>query len=203
MLGRARLGCGGVEQTRPRGDDEPATVEQIAAAMAALGLYDGANTAAEHAAEAARLGGVEAYRLRMVNALLGMAQAEAVLAEGIVDDDTARHAAWEQQLVSAGVADDAVRRIGFVRWQVLRAGLPLRLIAQHPETGPIPVAAAHAVTGLHTLLGVIAASQGAVATGDVATLAAQSEQLRDARQALTDAVGNVDILLDMLRSVGL
>ncbi|WP_236706556.1 DUF6245 family protein, partial [Frankia sp. ACN1ag] len=167
------------------------------AAMAALGLYDGANTPAEHAAEAARLGGVEAYRLRMVNALLGMAQAEAVLAEGAVDDAAARHAAWEQQLVSAGVADDAVRRIGFVRWQVLR------LIAQHPETGPIPVAAAHAVTGLHTLLGVIAASQGAVATGDVATLAGQSEQLRDARQALTDAVGNVDILLDMLRSVGL
>jgi hypothetical protein len=56
-------------------------VTQIAAAMAALGLYAGANTPAEHAAEARRLGSEAAYRLRLVNALLGAAQAEALLTE--------------------------------------------------------------------------------------------------------------------------
>lgn len=91
----------------------------------------------------------------------------------------------------------------FIRWQVLRAGTPLRLMAQHHETGPIPLAAAQAATGLHTLLGVIAASQDAVATGDVERLAAQSGQLRAAREVLQEAVGNTDVLLNMLRSVGL
>ncbi|MEV7356863.1 hypothetical protein [Kitasatospora sp. NPDC091276] len=42
-------------------DVRPVTVEQIGAALAALGLYDGANTTAEHAAEAARLGGPDAF----------------------------------------------------------------------------------------------------------------------------------------------
>ncbi|MDQ6675360.1 MAG: hypothetical protein M3069_32285 [Chloroflexota bacterium] len=36
--------------------DKPSSVTQLAAAMAALGLYHGANTPAEHAAEARRLG---------------------------------------------------------------------------------------------------------------------------------------------------
>ena len=43
------------------------------------GCYDGTNTAAEHAAEAARLGGAEAYRARLVNALLGAVSAQASL----------------------------------------------------------------------------------------------------------------------------
>ncbi|MER5326968.1 hypothetical protein [Streptosporangium roseum] len=41
----------------PLSSDEPASAVQLGAAMAAPGLYDGTNTAAEHAAEAARLGG--------------------------------------------------------------------------------------------------------------------------------------------------
>jgi hypothetical protein len=57
---------------------EPVTVEQIGAALAALGLYDGSNTASEHAAEAARLGGADAYRVRLVNALLGAVQTQAM-----------------------------------------------------------------------------------------------------------------------------
>jgi len=63
--------------------DKPSSVTQLAAAMAALGLYRGANTLAEHAAEAKRLGGENAYRVRLANALLGAAQTEAVLAEAI------------------------------------------------------------------------------------------------------------------------
>ncbi|MCP3818698.1 hypothetical protein NLX86_11395 [Streptomyces sp. A3M-1-3] len=153
-----------------------ATVEQIAAAMAALGCYHGANTSEEHAAEAARLGGPQAYRVRLVNALLGGVQAEAVVADSIPLDDEAHHAAWEEQLNASGASlDEPARRVEFIRWQVLRAGTPLRLMAQHQETGPIPLAAAHAATGLHTLLGVIAASQDGVATTDVERLAAQAE----------------------------
>ena len=77
------------------------------------------------------------------------------------------------------------------------------MIAQHHATGPIPLAAAHATSGLHLLLGVIAASQDAVAQGAVDTLAAQAEQLEAAREAQETAIGNTDILLNMLKSVGL
>jgi hypothetical protein len=41
------------------------------------------------------------------------------------------------------------------------------------------------------------------ARSDVATLAAQVEQLQAAREALETVIGNTDILLDMLKSVGL
>ena len=37
-------------------------------------MYDGSNTASEHTQEATRLGGADAYRVRMVNALLSAAQ---------------------------------------------------------------------------------------------------------------------------------
>jgi hypothetical protein len=105
--------------------EAPATVEQIAAAMAALGLYDGENTPEEHAAEAARLGGEDAYRVRMVNALLGVVQAEAAMADVVRIDPDAHVAAWEEQLKAAGAGlDDPERRVEFLRWQVLRAGTP-------------------------------------------------------------------------------
>jgi Family of unknown function (DUF6245) len=185
--------------------ETPATAEQLAAALAALGTYDGANTEAEHAQEAARLGGPRAYRLRLANALLGAAQTEALLADTAATDldDATRRAAWEQQLVTAGAADDQVKRIGLIQWQVLRAATPLREIAQRQETGPIPLAAAHAADGLQALLGVIAASQTAVAAGDTATLTAQTPKLREARTALEAAIANTTLLLDLLASVGL
>jgi hypothetical protein len=138
------------EEAKPA---KPVTVEQIGAALAALGLYDGSNTACEHAAEAARLGRTEAYRVRLVNARLGAVQTQAMLADAVDLDEQARYASWREQLLSAGAFDDPVVRVGFLRWEVLRAGMPLRLIAQDPETGPIPVAAAHAAEGLHVLLG--------------------------------------------------
>lgn len=110
-----------------------------------------------------------------------------------------------QQLTAAGAGLDEglVKRVEFIRWQVLRAGTPLRLMAQNREVGPIPLAAAHVATGLHQLLGVIAASQDAVATADVERLAAQGDQVRNAREALENAINNTDLLLNMLKSVGL
>ncbi|MFF4146935.1 DUF6245 family protein [Streptomyces sp. NPDC001698] len=53
------------------------------------------------------------------------------------------------------------------------------------------------------LLGVIAASQDAVATGDVDTLAAQAGQLHAAREEQQNAMDNTDVLLNMVKSVGL
>ncbi|MBV8993153.1 MAG: hypothetical protein JO287_05505 [Pseudonocardiales bacterium] len=44
-------------------------------------------SSSEHAAEAARLGGVEAYRVRLVNALLGAVQTQAMLADAVELDE--------------------------------------------------------------------------------------------------------------------
>jgi hypothetical protein len=77
-----------------RQEHTPASVKQVAAAMAALGAYTGNNTSAEHAAEAARLGAADAYPVRLVNALLGVVQAQAVLADAVPLDEQARDAAW-------------------------------------------------------------------------------------------------------------
>src|SRR6266852_5569670 len=118
--------------------DKPSSVTQLAAAMAALGLYHGANTPAEHAAEAKRLGGENAYRVRLANALLGAAQTEAILAEAVPLSLEARAAAYEQQFTTAGAAERPTKRLEFLRWQTLRVGGPLREIAQHVEAGPIP-----------------------------------------------------------------
>jgi hypothetical protein len=84
-----------------RQEHTPVSVKQVAAAMAALGACTGNNTSAEHAAEAARLGGADAYWARLVNALLGVAQAQAVLTEAVPLDEQARDAAWEEHLRSA------------------------------------------------------------------------------------------------------
>lgn len=178
--------------------DKPSSVTQLAAAMAALGLYRGANTPAEHAAEAKRLGGESAYRVRLANALLGAAQTEAVLAEAIPISLEARAAAYEQALITAGAADSPTKRIRFLRWQTLRVGGPLREIAQNVEAGPIPLAAAHAAEGLQQLLSVIADSQN-VTPDDIERLAGPvTGQLRAARESLANAIGNIDILLKLL-----
>lgn len=88
-----------------------------------------------------------------------------------------------------------------VQTRVLRAATPLRLMAQDRAVGLIPLAAAHAATGLHSLLGVIAASQDAVAVWRPSPL--RPANCRAARGALESAVANTDLLLDMLKSVGL
>ena len=134
----------------------------------------------------------------MANALLGMVQTEAMLADGVDLPDAARRAAWEQQLASAGAGgEDLANRIGFVRWQVLRASAPLRVIARDGGAGPAHMAATHAATGLQVLLDVTAAGQRTTAA-DVGTLVAQGPRLREARDCLRTAIADTDDLLDML-----
>jgi hypothetical protein len=100
--------------------------------MTALGLYTGSNAPHEHAEEAGRLGGPASYRMRLANALLGAVQTETILAETSDVTDDQRAAAHRQQLVTAGVEDDPVKLIEFLRWQVLRAATPPR---DRPATG--------------------------------------------------------------------
>ncbi|MEV4245810.1 DUF6245 family protein [Streptosporangium canum] len=85
---------------------------QLGAAMATLGLYDGTNTAAEHAAEAARLGGDGPYRTRLANALLGAVQVEAMLVASAAAGPEDLAAAHHQQMATAGVVDDPEKLTG-------------------------------------------------------------------------------------------
>ncbi len=174
--------------------EEPATVEQLAGAMNVLGFYTGPNASDEHEDEARRVGGVDAYRMRLVNALLGAVQTEAILAETIGVTDDQRAAAYRQQLVTAGVEENPDKLMDFLRWQVLRATGPLREIARRPEAGPIPLAAAHAAEGIQWLLAVIAGGQHPTAS-DADALVANLEAARTSR---LDAIANVDILRRML-----
>ena len=124
---------GAILPSPPPAKDTSSSVMQIAAAMAALGLYGGANTPAEHTAETRRLGGDAKYRLRLVNALLGAAQAEA-LAESLPMSRDDRLAAYEQQLATVGVADSPTERLRFSRWQRLRGSRRIsRVAAARPQ----------------------------------------------------------------------
>jgi len=173
---------------------EPATVEQLATALVSLGMYTGTNSAAEHSEESARFG-AKHYRMRLANALLGAVQVEAMLAETLADGDVEEMAdAHRQQLKTAGADDDPEKLAGFLRWQVLRVCGPLRLIAQDPSTGPIPLAAAHAADALHRLLGVIGAGQ----VPSIENAKHGIAEMDAARESLVLAISNVDILLDML-----
>ena len=167
--------------------------------MLALGVWEGENTLEQHDEEERRLGGLEAYRLSLCNALLGAVQAQAVLADAIgAVSVEQREAAWHEQLRCAGVRDsDPEALIGFLRWQALRLSTPLREIAAREQTGPIALAAAHTVDGLQGLLEVIGAGQS-IATADVQALPAK---LRAARESLTGAIADVNVLLEMLDDV--
>lgn len=184
--------------------DEAASVDQLAGALAALGMYGGDNTTAEHAAEADRLG-ADRYRMHLANSLLGAVQAEAMLCEGLADGDAAAlSSAHREQLRTGGAMDpgsddpNPEKLSGFLRWQALRVAGPLREIAQDSSTGPIPLAAAHAAEGLQRLLGVIAAGQ----VPSVENVRQSVGEMRQARQCLQDAIKNVDILLEMLSVLG-
>jgi hypothetical protein len=130
----------------------------------------------------------------LANALLGAAQIEAMLAETLAEQDVDLAEAHDQQLVTAGVSDDPVKLTGFLQWQTLRVSGPLRLIAQDPSTGPFPLAAAHAADGLQRLLGVVAAGQ----VPSVEQAAEHVAQIEAARECFVQAIGTIDILLDML-----
>lgn len=172
---------------------ELVSVHQLAAAMIALDVYTGANTATEHAEESARWGAKQ-YQLRLANALLGAAQVEAMLSETLAGGAEDLAAAHRQQLDTAGVGDDPDKLVGFLQWQVLRVSGTLRLVAQDPSTGPIPLAAAHAAEGLHRLLGVIGGGQVPTVENAEHGIA----EMEAARACLVTAIGNVDILLDLL-----
>ncbi|MDP9868669.1 hypothetical protein J2S55_007935 [Streptosporangium brasiliense] len=77
---------------------------------------------------------------------------------------------------------------------MLRGAGPLKIIAQDPSTGPIPLAAAHAAEGLQKLLGIAGTGQ----VPDVEAVKEGVTEMRAARQCLVDAIDNVDILLKML-----
>jgi len=179
---------------KDRKKEVPSTTTQLAAAMAALGAYAGENTEAEHEKEAKRLGGKEYYRMRMVNALLGIVETEAMLSEGGSGSREQMLHAHQQALESAGAMDTKEKLLGFLRWRTLRIEGPLRQIAQDKATGPIPLAAAHAAEGLQRLLGVCVDGQ----KPETASPDALKSGLKTAREALTDAVANIDIMLNLI-----
>ena len=171
--------------------DAPATVTQLAAALAALGQYAGTNSDTEHAREAARLGGEDYYRALLVNALLGHAEGAALHVDGAgIPADQVR-AAQRQALAVLGAEDDSARLLGVLRWRALRVAGPLRESAQDATTGPVVLAAAHAAEGLQQLLGVCAAGQDPLNAAPTAL----TSDLRAAREALTHALTNIDIML--------
>jgi len=173
----------------------PATVTQLAAALAALGHYEGTNSDTEHAREAARLGGESYYRLLLANALLGHAEGEAVHADGTGLSADQLLAAHRQALVAVGAIDDPAKLLGFLRWRTLRIAGPLRESAQDATTGPVVLAAAHAAEGLQRLLAVCEAGQSPLSAAPEALMA----DLQVARDALTDALANIDIMLRLVR----
>src|SRR5512135_2532234 len=109
---------------------QPATVEQLVAAMMALGKYAGKNSEAEHKAEAERLGGMDIYRMFLANALLGYVEIGAILAEGASSSIEQMRDAHHQALTCARAADDPGTLLEFLRWRLLRVAGPLREMAQ-------------------------------------------------------------------------
>src|ERR1700694_3050313 len=117
-------------QMKNQKKETPSTVTQLANAMAALGMYAGENSEAEHTAEAKRLGSADYYRMLLVNALLGMVETDAMLADGAGISPEQMRSAHRQARISAGVEEDPGKLLGFLLWQTLRVEGPLREIAQ-------------------------------------------------------------------------
>ena len=177
--------------------ETPSTVIQLAAAMQALGLYNGQNTEAEHRAEAARIGGDTYYHMLLVNALLGGVETEALQADSSGVKAGQMQAAHQQALTTAGVEDTPEKLMHFLRWRTLRVGGPLRQIAQNKEAGPIPLSAAHAAEALQLLLSACASGQN-LAQADPFQMAAD---LRAARESLVNSLANLDIMLGLIDQI--
>jgi hypothetical protein len=177
--------------------EDPSTVIQLAAAMQALGLYNGQNTEEEHQAEAARMGGAAYYQMLLVNALLGAVETEALHAEssGVTFDQM--RAAHQQALQTAGAEDTPGKLMGFLRWRTLRIAGPLRQIAQNEAAGPVPLAAAHAADALQLLLSACAAGQNLAQANPFQMTA----DLKSARESLINALANLDIMLGLIAQV--
>ena len=177
--------------------EEPSTVIQLAAAMQALGLYNGQNTEEEHQAEAARIGGKAYHRMLLVNALLGGVETEALHADSSGVKFDQMQAAHQQALKTAGAEDTLEKLMNFLRWRTLRVAGPLRQIAQNEEAGPVPLAAAHAAEALQLLLSACASGQN-IAQANPFQMAAD---LKSARESLTNSLANLDIMLGLIEQV--
>ncbi|MEE1827345.1 hypothetical protein PUR61_34910 [Streptomyces sp. BE20] len=180
-------------------DDIPVTVEQIGAALAALGVYEGNNTPVEHVERAAQFASPDVYRLRLLNTLLGAVQGQAKLADEAEEDGEDLFTAWLEQLNGAGAGDDPVRQISFLGWQVRRVGIPLFLLANDPDTGAIVDAAAKAAEALHIMLGVIGTLEEADPAVDFVNIINQGGMLRAGRELLVTALDNTDTALDTFK----
>lgn len=136
------------------------------------------------------------YRLRMANALLGLVETEALHCETAGGAAEQLLHAHNQALESAGAMRSKEMLLGFLRWRTLRVAGPLRQIAQEAETGPIPLAAAHAAEGLQQLLGITADGQSI--DPDTMSPDAMKENLRSAKVSLNNAIVNIDIMLGLI-----
>ncbi len=186
------MGQGG--KRMKKSDEQPSTVTQLTAAMAALGQYTGENSAEEHSAEAKRLGGMKVYQMFLANALMGLVEGDVLLADSTGVTAEQMQAAHRQALIAAGVADDLGKLLHFLRWRALRVESPLREIAQHTDVGPLPLAAAHVAEALQQILGVCAAGQNL----ETASPSAMTANLKAAREALTNGLANLDSMLELL-----
>ncbi|MFJ3788374.1 DUF6245 family protein [Kitasatospora sp. NPDC090091] len=180
-------------------NDIPVTVEQIGAALAALGAYDGDNTPAEHAARATQFSSPDIYRLHLLNTLLGKVQGQAKLADDARDDGEELFTTWLEQLKGAGTWDSPAKQVSFLGWQVRRVGIPLFLLANDPDTGPIVDAAAQAAEALHILLGVCGTFEEADPAVDFVAIINQGEMLNVSRELLASAVANTDTALETFK----
>jgi hypothetical protein len=70
-------------------------------------------------------------------------------------------------------------------------------MAQHEAVGPLPLAAAHAAEGFQQLLGVCKEGQN-LATASPTRMTAD---LVAARQALADAIANIDLMFALIAQV--
>lgn len=108
-------------------------------------------------------------------------------------------AAHQQALKSSGLEDAPGKLLQFLRWKTLRVEGPLREIAQRQEVGPLPLSAAHAAEALQLLLEVCAVGQHltlAAADPDAMTV-----DLTKAREALNNALANLEIMFKLLDQV--
>jgi hypothetical protein len=177
--------------------ETPSTATQLASAMQALGMYVGANSEAEHASEANRVGSAIYYHMLLANALLGMVETEAILAESLGVTPAQMRAAHQQALSSAGAESHPVKLFGVLRWRTLRVAGPLAEMAYNREVGRMPLAASHAAEGLQRLLGVCMEEQQPA----TASPTQMKTELLLAQEALSAASATIDSMLQLIAEV--
>lgn len=135
--------------------------------------------------------------MMLANALLGILETDAVLADNSGVTTEQMLSAHRQALVSAGVADDPNKLMSFLRWRTLRVEGQLRIIAQNREVGPLPLSAAHAAEALQLILSICASGQD-LAHADLSQMTAD---LRSARESLGYSLANLDLMIGLVEQV--